>query len=133
MVDFTRAYHIGVRVPDLDVAMAEMGTSLGLTWAAVQERDQSVWTPATGAVAVPLRFTYSAEGPQHLELLQGAPGSVWHAGDAPGITTRAFGSTTLSPKPTYSLRRVGPSPPRDNHPTTATARSPTSYHPAALS
>ena len=85
MVDFTRAYHIGVRVPDLDVAMAEMGTSLGLTWAAVQERDQSVWTPATGAVAVPLRFTYSAEGPQHLELLQGAPGSVWHAGDAPGI------------------------------------------------
>lgn len=85
MVTHTRAYHIGVRVPDLDVAMAEMGADLGLTWCSVQERDQPVWTPQSGAVSVPLRFTYSAEGPMHIELLQGAPGTIWDGRQQPGI------------------------------------------------
>jgi hypothetical protein len=84
-VDHTRTYHYGVRVPDLDVAMAEMGADLGLTWATVQQRQQAVWTPATGAITVPLRFTYSCEGPVHMELLEGAPGSVWDGREQPGI------------------------------------------------
>lgn len=83
MVDFRRTYHLGVRVPDIHAAMAEMGSSLGLTWCSVQESDQSIWTPDAGTTTVPLKFTYSAEGPQHLELLQGAPGSVW---DGTGVT-----------------------------------------------
>lgn len=83
MIDFSRTYHLGVRVPDLDVAMTEMGPTLGLTWCSVQERDQQVWTPDAGPVTVPLRFTYAAEGPMHLELLQGPPGSVW---DGSGCT-----------------------------------------------
>ena len=65
--------------------MAEMGADLGLTWCSVQERQQDVWTPTTGAVKVPLRFTYSAEGPQHLELLEGAPGTIWDGRKQPGI------------------------------------------------
>ena len=81
----SRCYHIGVRVPNLEVAMAEMGADLGLTWCSVQERQQDVWTPTTGAVKVPLRFTYSAEGPQHLELLEGAPGTIWDGRKQPGI------------------------------------------------
>lgn len=85
MIDYRRAYHIGIRVRDLDSAMAEMGVALGVTWCSVQSLEQKVWTPDGGLQTVPLRFTYSAEGPQHLELLEGAPGSVWHAGDAPGI------------------------------------------------
>ena len=32
-----------------------------------------------------LRFAYSAEGPQHLELLQGAAGSIWDPAGAPGV------------------------------------------------
>jgi hypothetical protein len=85
MIDFTRAYHIGVRVPDIEAAMAEMGSDLGLTWCSLQEREQHVWTPSTGAITVPLKFTYSAEGPQHVELLQGAPGTVWDGSQQPGI------------------------------------------------
>lgn len=65
--------------------MAEMGETLGLTWCSVQERDQDVWTPNTGSTKVPLRFTYSAEGPQHLELLEGAPGTIWDGRAQPGI------------------------------------------------
>ena len=54
-------------------------------WASVVEREQQAWTPADGAFTTPLRFTYSCEGPQHVELLQGAPGSLWDGADAPGL------------------------------------------------
>ncbi|MEY3681279.1 MAG: hypothetical protein RL547_1892, partial [Actinomycetota bacterium] len=68
MIDFSRAYHLGVRVPDIDRAMTEMGDSLGLTWCSLQERAQTVWLPDAGTVEIPLRFTYSSEGPMHVEL-----------------------------------------------------------------
>jgi catechol 2,3-dioxygenase-like lactoylglutathione lyase family enzyme len=78
-------FHVGTRVPDLEAAMAAIGDGAGVTWAAVIEREQPVWTPADGAHTVALRFTYSCEGPQHIELLQGAPGSIWDGSDAPGV------------------------------------------------
>lgn len=84
MVDFTRAYHLGVRVPDIDAAMNEMGESLGVTWCSLQEREQSVWLPNEGTVSIPLKFTYSAEAPMHIELLEGAPGSIWDGREVPG-------------------------------------------------
>ncbi len=65
--------------------MAEMGAELSLTWCEVQVRQQGCWTPEGGFALHALRFTYSAEGPQHVELLEGAPGSVWFAGDSPGV------------------------------------------------
>ena len=80
-----RLFHVGVRVPDLEAAMATLGAGLGVTWAHVVEREQPVWTPQDGAHSVPLRFTYSCEGPQHIELLQGTPGSVWDGDDLPGV------------------------------------------------
>ncbi len=73
-LDYARCYHQGVRVPDLDAAMAELGAALSLEWCQPQEREQAVWLPGVGATTVPLRFTYSAAGPQHIELLQGASG-----------------------------------------------------------
>lgn len=84
MIDFGRAYHLGIRVPDIDRAMDEMGETLGLTWCSLQEREQHVWLPDSGATTIPLRFTYSAEDPMHLELLEGAPGSIWDGRDDPG-------------------------------------------------
>ncbi len=84
-VDYGRCYHQGIRVPDLEAAMAEMGESLGVTWCRVQESEQVVWLPDAGECRIPLRFTYSAEGPQHIELLQGAAGSIWDGRSAPGL------------------------------------------------
>ena len=81
----TNAFHVGIRVVDLEAAMADLGPALGATWCQVQERDQRVWTPEGGARQTPLRFTYSAEGPVHLELLQGQPGTIWDAGDGAGL------------------------------------------------
>jgi hypothetical protein len=84
-VDYSRCYHQGVRVPDLDEAMKELGDALGVTWCAPQERQQAVWLPSVGATTIPLRFTYSAEGPQHVELLEGAAGSPWDGRQSPGL------------------------------------------------
>ena len=86
MLDFTRVFHTGVRVHDVDAAMAELGPTLGITWASVQHMPaRSVWTPERGLEHVALTFTYSCEGPQHVELLRGAPGSVWDCGESPGL------------------------------------------------
>lgn len=78
-------YHVGVLVPVIEKAMAELSDQLGVTWPGVIEREQSAWTPRDGAFKTPLRFTYSCEGPQHIELLQGAPGTLWDATDSPGV------------------------------------------------
>ena len=84
-VDYSRTYHQGVRVPDLDAAMEELGAALGITWCEPQQREQAVWLPDAGETSIPLRFTYSAEGPQHVELLEGAPGSIWDGREQPGL------------------------------------------------
>jgi catechol 2,3-dioxygenase-like lactoylglutathione lyase family enzyme len=86
MSDYNDAlFHVGVRVPDLESAMRELSDGLGITWAEVIEREQPMWTPGAGASTTRLRFTYSCEGPQHVELLQGEPGTLWDGRDLPGV------------------------------------------------
>ena len=86
MIDYQRLYHMGIRVADIDRAMAEMGDTLGVSWATVQHNPaQSLWTPEEGLRQVDLQFVYSCEGPQHVELLQGQRGTVWDGSDEPGV------------------------------------------------
>lgn len=85
MTPYARCYHQGVRVPDLDAAMAELGPALGVTWCTPQEREQAVWLPDVGATTLPLRFTYSAGEAQHIELLEGPPASIWDGREQPGL------------------------------------------------
>lgn len=86
MIDYQQIFHTGIRVPDLDQAMDQLGSTLGVSWAKPQEVEkQPVWTPDAGQQAVPLRFVYSAEGPQHIELLEGPVGTVWDGRDVPGV------------------------------------------------
>jgi catechol 2,3-dioxygenase-like lactoylglutathione lyase family enzyme len=85
MIDYQRFFHTGVRVTELDEAMAELGPALGVTWAEPRQGEQPLWTPDGGQQTAGLRFTYSVEGPHHVELLEGAPGSVWAAGEGPGV------------------------------------------------
>ena len=78
MIDLTRMFHIGVRVPNLEAAMDELGESLGLVWSEARETEaQSLWTPDGGLQEIHLKYTYSAAGPQHIELLEGPPGTFW--------------------------------------------------------
>lgn len=85
MIDMREAFHVGVRVVDLDAAMQQIGPALGVRWASPMAFDgQPVWTPERGLEKVPLRFCYSVDPPMHIELLESSGGSVWDASDAPG-------------------------------------------------
>ena len=84
MLDQSRFFHVGIRVTDIEAAMAEVGKHAGVTWASVQDRPMSVWLPGTGPAVLQLALTYSIEGPVHLELLQGPTGSIWDGRDVPG-------------------------------------------------
>ncbi len=86
MIDYRDKFHVGMLVPDLGAAMAEMGPVLGVTWAEARHvADQAVWTPDRGLHRVELRFVYSCEGPEHVELVEGEPGSVWDGSGRPGV------------------------------------------------
>jgi len=85
MIDYGRLFHVGVRVPDLSAAMDEIGASMGVAWAEPRENPaQTLWTPNGGLQEIHLKFTYSAEGPQHIELLEGPAGTFWDGRDRPG-------------------------------------------------
>ena len=98
MIGYQDLFHVGIRVPDLDEAMTEHGDALDVTWAEVRETEQQVWTPDGGLQQVPLRFTYSAEGPQHIELLEGALAlTARRAIATAGASAQRMSSTTSSP------------------------------------
>ena len=76
--DYQQIFHVGHLVADIDRAMADIGAATGLEWARVQYvPNRTVWTPGRGTDEVELTFVYSRSGPQHVELLCGAPGSIW--------------------------------------------------------
>lgn len=83
MFDYaSRMFHVGLLVSNIDSAMVELGSSMGLRWTSVVTReDQRIWTPEHGQRHVPLRFCYSTEGPQYVELIEGVEGTPWWFGD----------------------------------------------------
>lgn len=85
MIDYQDTFHLGIRVPNLENAMIEFGSSMGVTWSECREnRAQALWTPSSGLQQIHLKYTYSAEGPQHIELLEGPPGTFWDGNDRDG-------------------------------------------------
>jgi len=83
--EYQQLFHVGIRVAGIDAAMDELGPSMGVHWAKPQQRVQHVWLPGSGMTDLPLRFVYSVEGPQHVELLEGPEGSIWDGRSAPGV------------------------------------------------
>ena len=77
-IDLPGMYHIGLVVEDLDQAVESYGAQLGLSWAPLQHRELSVRYRGR-VVGTDLRFTYSREGPVHLELIEAAAGTPWEA------------------------------------------------------
>ena len=85
MIDYQQLFHVGIRVPDLAEAMAEIGPALGVTWSEPRENPtQTLWSPVHGLEQIHLKYTYSAQGPQHIELLEGTAGSFWDGRDDSG-------------------------------------------------
>jgi hypothetical protein len=86
-------FHIGVVVPDLEVAKQQLGSVLGVTWGELRRVRYGDWD---------LQAVTSIEGPPHLELQQGSPGSPW---DAQG-TARFDHIQCWSPDRRAEIRRL---------------------------
>ena len=67
---FTPFWHVGVRVPDIEAARAEMSQALGLEWFDIRDNEVGEWS---------IRSCFSKQGPPFIELFEGAAGSPWEA------------------------------------------------------
>jgi catechol 2,3-dioxygenase-like lactoylglutathione lyase family enzyme len=69
-------FHVCYVVPDLEASMAELTTVLGVSWQAPRDR-------ASGDMR--WRLVYTNDGAPFIELVEGQPGSPWHAPDGPKL------------------------------------------------
>ncbi|MGZ4707964.1 MAG: VOC family protein [Acidimicrobiales bacterium] len=77
MTQLTSHYHVGIVVPDVAAAQAELSEQLGLTWGPVMHLDSTDLRDVDGQdLALPTTICFSLEAP-HLELIEEVPGSVW--------------------------------------------------------
>jgi len=81
-----RLYHVGIVVPDIEVAQAHLADLLGITWGPVLHVDTYDVRAFDGNgddgndLVVPNTLCYSTE-PPHLELVLEVPGSVWECNE----------------------------------------------------
>jgi hypothetical protein len=101
-------FHVGVVVDDLTSSMATIGATLGIGWAPVQERVQIVRTGAGEVRHEPIRFTYSAAGPLHVELIESTEESVWETCPPGGLHhIGAFSDDVTTPPSTEMTLEFG--------------------------
>jgi len=76
-----RLYHVGIVVPDIDVAKEHLGELLGITWGPVLHVDAYDVRDGDGNdLVLPNTLCYSTE-PPHVELVQEVPGTVWECNE----------------------------------------------------
>lgn len=76
--DITNPFHVGYMVADVDEAMERLSAATGVTWHPPQIFAIDI-TIGNERVAFDARFTYSVEGPVHLEVAEGPAGTLWDA------------------------------------------------------
>lgn len=76
MLDPSAVFHTGFVVADLERGMEEFAAVFDLTWAPVTRIEMNLRTPA-GPIRPAMGFTYSVQGPHHIELLQEVAGTPW--------------------------------------------------------
>jgi hypothetical protein len=70
-------YHVGLATCGLESAMAGLGPMAGTDWSVMRAGvEPGLGTPA-GPVPWTVRTVHSCQGPLHIELLEGSPGSIW--------------------------------------------------------
>lgn len=70
-------FHMGIRVADLAAAQEELTASLGVSWTDPATIPMKAWAPDTGPTQYDLTISFTREGPVHIELLYGSPGSYY--------------------------------------------------------
>jgi lactoylglutathione lyase len=76
-IEWGEIFHMGIRVADLEAAQRELTSSLGVHWTSPARMPMKAWAPGHGCRRSELTISFSVEGPVHIELLHGSPGSYW--------------------------------------------------------
>ncbi len=87
-------YHFGIVARDFETVLEELGSSIGLEWASIQQRRFPLRQP-NGVVEADFRFTYSRTGPPHYEVVEATPGTIWDPHLAGGIHHLGYWSEDL--------------------------------------
>jgi glyoxalase/bleomycin resistance protein/dioxygenase superfamily protein len=88
-------YHVGIVVPDIAAAKAELSGQLGVRWGPILHLDSADYRDGTGAdIVLPTTMCYSVDAP-HLELMQEVPGSVWACNEFSNLHHIGFWSDDL--------------------------------------
>ena len=71
-IDLSRMYHVGMAVADFDQGCKQIGAAFSLDWLPAKTFDPlRFWTPEEGLQEISVRATYSKQGPQRIEIVQG--------------------------------------------------------------
>ena len=74
-------YHVGIVVPDITAAQAELSEQLGVAWGPTLHLDAVDYRDDNGNdIALPTTMCYSVDEP-HLELILEVPGSLWECNE----------------------------------------------------
>jgi hypothetical protein len=72
-----RIYHFAYVVPDLEIAMKELGAIYEVEWAERARRQLKIRRAGEEPQDLDFWICYSTTGPPHIELIEGIPGSIW--------------------------------------------------------
>jgi hypothetical protein len=85
-------FHVGMVVPRLEPALAELGDLLGLEWRPIIDAQVPIHAPSERAErTLRLRFAYSV-APPYLEVIEAVPDSAWALSDGSNLHHLGFWS-----------------------------------------
>jgi hypothetical protein len=89
-------YHVGIVVPDIAAAQAELTESIGVLWGPVLRLEATDYRDGSGRdLVLPTAMCYSVQQPC-LELIEELPGSVWVRNEHSNLHHIGFWSDDLT-------------------------------------
>lgn len=87
-------FHIGIATDDLAASMEQLAASLGVSWTTPGSGGGLFHSVDGGPQPQPVSCI-SREGPIHIDLIQGKPGTIWEAAGGPRLHHFAYWTDDL--------------------------------------
>jgi hypothetical protein len=94
-MSLSELFHVGIVVPEMEVARTRLTSLLGVEWGPIVESDTEVRTASGSDEVVSLRLCYSTTAP-HLELVEERPGTPWVCNEFSNLHHIGFFSDALA-------------------------------------
>ena len=75
-MSLSEMFHVGIVVPEIEVARERLSSLLGVEWGPTIESDTEVRDASGADKVISLKLCYSTKAP-HLELVEERPGTPW--------------------------------------------------------